>query len=141
MPTGSLWTSVGSMAWNRDLRSPMLGNDGQRSFSLCARIAERPRNTSTKTCNRVSKRSKRKRVPRTPVADTTQHPWFFSTPMIKTELVHTLKMLAPEKKWTKSHRLKDYVEFTVNRFDPATTDPQELRALQLAHVLHDAQRG
>lgn len=63
-----------------------------------------------------------------------------STPMIKGELLELLKQLAPEKKWTKSHRLKDYVDFTVSRFPADTTDLRQRRALELAHVLYDADR-
>ncbi len=68
------------------------------------------------------------------------HPVYMSTPMIKGELVELLRVLAPEKKWTKTQRLKDYVAFTLARFPDSTTDADELRALLLARHLSDWQR-
>lgn len=74
------------------------------------------------------------------LSDEQRPAWQMSTPMIKGELLSLLKVLAPEKKWTKSSRLKDYVEFAVGRFPPDTSDERERRALLLAYVLHDKER-
>ena len=60
--------------------------------------------------------------------------------MIKGELQGLLKRLAPEKRWSKSSKLKDYVEFTLARFPDNTDQPDERRALELAHVLWDRER-
>lgn len=74
------------------------------------------------------------------LSDERRPAWQMSTPMIKGELLSLLKVLAPEKKWTKSSRLKDYVEFAVGRFPADTSDERERRALSLAYVLHDKER-
>jgi hypothetical protein len=66
--------------------------------------------------------------------------WHLSTPMIKGELQTLLADLAPDKQWPKSARLKDLCAFTVATFSSDTDDPQERRALELAHVLRDNER-
>lgn len=68
------------------------------------------------------------------------HPAYMSTPMIKGELVELLRVLPPDKKWTKSQRLKDYVAFTLDRFPASTTDAGERRALELARHLSGWER-
>lgn len=63
-----------------------------------------------------------------------------STPMMKGELRSLLAEIAPDKRWPKSAKLQDMVDFTVRSIDSARQSAKERRALDLALVHYRSER-
>ncbi len=66
---------------------------------------------------------------------------WMSTHAVKTELQALLRELVPEKTWRKRSGIVEMSDFAVHNLDATSTDPKVQRALELARVMYDNQRG
>jgi hypothetical protein len=66
--------------------------------------------------------------------------WQMSTPAIKTELHRLLVELRPRKGWRKNVTLAELVAYAVDELSGGSADVRELRALELALVIHRHER-